>query len=96
MENDKIVIDVQITPKKPLEYITLSFTMDKWGNIYSINKNRQNKIKFILDEYKKDRWKNKQKLKSIHTKTNKNKKDKIYSEKIRRSLKGNFLHTTKS
>ena len=53
MENDKITIDVQITPKQSLEYITLNFTMDKWGNIYSINKNRQNKIKSILDEYKK-------------------------------------------
>ena len=51
MENDKIIIEVQITPKKPLEYTTL--TMDKWGDIYSINKNRQKKIKSILDEYKK-------------------------------------------
>jgi len=53
MENDKIVIDVQITPKKPLEYITLNLTMDKWCDMFSINKNRQNKIKSILDEYKK-------------------------------------------
>jgi hypothetical protein len=54
MENDKITIEVQITPKKSLEYITMDLTMDKWGDIYSINKNRQNKIKSILDEYKKE------------------------------------------
>jgi hypothetical protein len=53
MENDKITIDVQITPKKSLEYITLNFTMDKWTDMFSLNKNRQKKIKSILDEYKK-------------------------------------------
>jgi hypothetical protein len=51
MENDKITIEVQITPKKSLEYV--NFIMDKWGDIYSINENRQKKIKSILDEYKK-------------------------------------------
>jgi P2-related tail formation protein len=53
MENDKITIEVQITPKKSLEYITLNFTMDKWSDMFSINKKRQKKIKSILDEYKK-------------------------------------------
>jgi len=49
MENDKIVIDVQITPKQSLEYITLDFTI----NPTSLNIKRQKKIKSILDEYKK-------------------------------------------
>ena len=53
MENDKITIDVQITPKKSLEYITLNFTMDKWYDMFSLNEKRQKKIKSILDEYKK-------------------------------------------
>ena len=55
MENDKIIIDIQITPKQSLEYITLNFTMDKWSDIYSLNEKRQKKIKSILDEYKKAR-----------------------------------------
>jgi hypothetical protein len=41
---DKIVIDVQITPKKPLEYITLDL------NPTPINIKRQKKIKSILSE----------------------------------------------
>ena len=51
MEKDKITIEVQITPKKSLEYITLDFTI----NPTSINIKRQKKIKSILDEYKKNR-----------------------------------------
>jgi len=54
MENDKIIIDVQITPKKPLEYITMDLTMDKWPDMFSLNEKRQKKIKSILDEYKKE------------------------------------------
>jgi hypothetical protein len=46
MENDKITIDVQIKPKKPLEYITLDFTI----NPTPINIKRQKKIKSILSE----------------------------------------------
>ena len=53
MENDKITIDVQITPKKSLEYITMELTMDKWYDMFSLNEKRQKKIKSILDEYKK-------------------------------------------
>ena len=46
MENDKIIIDVQIKPKKAVEYITLDFTI----NPTSINIKRQKKIKSILSE----------------------------------------------
>jgi len=44
VKEDKINIEVQITPKKAVEYITLNFTMDTW----EINKKRQKKIKSIL------------------------------------------------
>lgn len=44
MKEDKTVINVQITPKKSLEYVTLNFTMDTW----EINKKRNRKIKSIL------------------------------------------------
>jgi hypothetical protein len=46
MENDKITIDVQITPKKAVEYITLDFTI----NPTSLNIKRQKKINSILSE----------------------------------------------
>lgn len=39
-------IDLQITPKKSLEYITLNFTIDTW----EINKKRQRKIESILNK----------------------------------------------
>jgi hypothetical protein len=51
MKEDKITIDVQITPKKSLEYVTLNFTMDKWSDMFSLNKNRQKKIKSILNKF---------------------------------------------
>lgn len=38
--------EIQITPKKSLEYITLNFTFDTW----EINKKRQRKIKSILNK----------------------------------------------
>ena len=47
MKDDKIIVDVQITPKKSLEYITLKFTIDTW----EINKKRQRKIKSILNKF---------------------------------------------
>ena len=51
MKEDKITIDVQITPKKSLEYVTLNFTMDKWSDMFSFNNNRQKKIKSILNKF---------------------------------------------